>query len=161
MKLAYVLSSWLNNCSPTVVRCLRFPAKYCTMSLTTAKARDPNTFANYNEFVTKHTIANFSINFEKEKLVGNVVLTLKAATNYSKSKEVILDTSYLDINHIRIGGRDVEWDLLDRSEPFGSALKIKLNSEIGENESVDIDVRPNFADFILKWWNLANSSMNQ
>lgn len=110
------------------------------MTPTTSKARDPNTFANYNEFITKHTIANFSINFEKEKLVGNVVLSLKAVTN-SKSKEVILDTSYLDIKHIRVRGRDVKWDLLDRSEPCGSALKIKLDSEIGENESVDIDVR--------------------
>lgn len=151
MKRARFLSLWLNNCSP-VVR-LRFSAassflsKYCTiMTLTTAKRRDPNTFANYNEFITKHIVANFSINFEKEKLVGNVVLTLKPVTN-SKSKEVILDTSYLDIKQIRIRGRDAEWDLLDRSEPFGSALKIKLESEIGENESVEIDVRP-IADLI-------------
>lgn len=144
MKRAHLPLPWLNNCSPTVVR-LRFPAafsllsKYCTMTLSTAKPRDPNTFANYNEFITKHTIANFSIDFEKEKLVGNVVLTLKPVSN-SKSKEVVLDTSYLDIKHIRISGRDVEWDLLDRSEPLGSALKIKFDSEIRENESVDIDV---------------------
>lgn len=111
------------------------------MTLATAKCRDPNTFANYNEFTTKHTVANFSINFEKEKLVGNVVLTLKPLTN-SKSKEVILDTSYLDIKQIRIFGREAEWDLLDRSEPFGSALKIKLETDIGESESVEIDVRP-------------------
>lgn len=111
------------------------------MTLSRSKRRDPNTFANFDEFITKHTVANFYINFENEKLVGNVILTLKPVSN-SKSKEVILDTSYLDIKHIRVCGRDVEWDLLDRSEPFGSALKIKLDSEIGENESVDIDVRP-------------------
>lgn len=111
------------------------------MTLTTAKRRDPNTFANYNEFTTKHTVANFSINFEKEKLVGNVVLTLKPLTN-SKSKEVILDTSYLDIKKIRIFEREAEWDLLDRSEPFGSALKIKLETAIEESESIEIDVRP-------------------
>lgn len=111
------------------------------MALSRSKRRDPNTFANYNDFITKHTIANFYIDFENEKLVGNVVLTLKPVTN-SKSKEVILDTSYLDIKHIGVFGRDVEWDLLDRSEPFGSALKIKLDREIEENESVDIDVRP-------------------
>lgn len=111
------------------------------MTLITSKPRDPNTFANYNQFIIKHTIANFSINFDKEKLVWNVILTLKPVTS-SKSKEVILDTSYLDIKYIRICGRDVEWDLLDRSEPFGSALKIKLHSEIGEDESVDIDVCP-------------------
>ncbi len=118
------------------------------MTLGRSKRRDPNTFANYNEFITKHTIANFYINFEEEKLVGNVVLTLKPVTN-SKSKEVILDTSYLDIKHIGVCGRDVEWDLLDRSEPFGSALKIKLDSEIGENELVDIDVRP-ITDFLFE-----------
>lgn len=111
------------------------------MALSRSKRRDPNTFANYNEFITTHTLANFYINFENEKLVGSVVLTLKPVTN-SKSKEVILDTSYLDIKHIGVCGRDVEWDLLDRSEPFGSALKIKLDREIEENESVDINVCP-------------------
>lgn len=111
------------------------------MTLSRSKRRDPNTFANFDEFITKHTVANFYINFENEKLVGNIILTLKPVSN-SKSKEVILDTSYLEIKHIRVYGRDVEWDLLDRSEPFGSALKIKLDSEIEENESVDIDVRP-------------------
>lgn len=111
------------------------------MALTAAKPRDPNTFANYNEFITKHTVANFSIDFDKKKLVGNVLLTLKPVNNL-QSKEVVLDTSYLDIKHIQICGRDAEWNLLDRSEPFGSALKIELDTEMEENESVEIDVRP-------------------
>lgn len=141
-------------CGSTLIL-LRFPAassylsKYCKMTLTRAKRRDPNTFANYDEFITKHTVANFSINFEQEKLVGNVVLTLKPVTN-SKGKEIILDTSYLDIKQIRICGLDAEWDLLDRLEPYGSALKIKLESEIRENESVEIVVRP-IAELVFKW----------
>ena len=52
--------------------------------------RDPNTLSNYNAWRTKHTTANFEIDFDGERLKGNVELTLeKLAKNESK---VVLDT---------------------------------------------------------------------
>lgn len=53
--------------------------------------RDPNTLSNYNNFVTKHTIANFEINFEKRVLEGNVKLSLESITE-GEINRIILDT---------------------------------------------------------------------
>lgn len=103
------------------------------------RPRDPNTFSNYNEFITNHIQANFSIDFEKKNLIGNVVLKLRPVTT-TESKEIVLDTSYLDIKEIKVDGYPSNWDLLPRTEPFGSVLKITLGKPVGETESVEIDV---------------------
>jgi len=51
--------------------------------------RDPNTLANYGEWLTKHTTVNFNVNFEKQRLEGSVSLELESLTD-KKSEEVIL-----------------------------------------------------------------------
>jgi leukotriene-A4 hydrolase len=38
--------------------------------------RDPNTLSNYNAWRTKHTVANFDIDFDAKRLKGNVRLIL-------------------------------------------------------------------------------------
>jgi leukotriene-A4 hydrolase len=39
--------------------------------------RDPNTLSNYHNYVTRHTSVDFEIDFEKKRLVGEVVLSLE------------------------------------------------------------------------------------
>lgn len=56
--------------------------------------RDPNTLSNYNNFVTKHTIANLDIDFTRKALKGNVVLSLESITE-SETNEVVLDTRWV------------------------------------------------------------------
>jgi hypothetical protein len=51
--------------------------------------RDPNTLANYGEWLTKHTTVDFKINFEKQRLEGSVLLELESLTD-KKSQEIIL-----------------------------------------------------------------------
>lgn len=51
--------------------------------------RDPNTLSNYNAWRTKHTAADFEIDFEAKKLKGSVELTLQKLAN---EKKIILDT---------------------------------------------------------------------
>jgi hypothetical protein len=55
--------------------------------------RDPNTLSNYHNFVTRHTIADFEIDFSKKILNGSVTLQLESLTE-KESQEVILDTRY-------------------------------------------------------------------
>lgn len=99
--------------------------------------RDPNTLSNYNCWRTAHTTANFEILFEEQRLSGNVVLTLKSITD-SESREIILDTSYLDISEVKINGVLVKWDLLSRMDPYGSALKIYLETGIPTHHTVQV-----------------------
>lgn len=52
--------------------------------------RDPNTLSNYNAWRTKHTTADFDVDFDAKRLTGIVHLTLeRLAKNESK---IILDT---------------------------------------------------------------------
>lgn len=56
--------------------------------------RDPNTLSNYHNFLTKHTVAEFAIDFEEKVLSGGVELTLESLTE-GETKEITLDTRYV------------------------------------------------------------------
>ena len=101
--------------------------------------RDPNTLSNYQNFVTVHTIVNFDIDFDTQCLSGNVVLQLKPVPE-SQSKEIILDTSHLDIKDVKLDNASPKWSLLPRSEPYGSALKIELAESLENLQVLEVDV---------------------
>ena len=103
------------------------------------QARDPNTLSNYSCFLTTHTVANFDIDFENKNLSGNVVLSLKCI-NKIGNLDIVLDTSYLDIEGVQVDGSPAVYELHSRVEPYGSALRI--NSGLGsDQENVELDVR--------------------
>lgn len=87
--------------------------------------RDPNTLSNYDKFVTRHTTTNFTIDFAKSQLKGTVQLTLE---RLASSDEVVLDTSFLKINGLKVDGKESGWNLAERTEPFGSPLTIKVGA---------------------------------
>jgi aminopeptidase N len=104
--------------------------------------RDPNTLSNYDDFKTTHTVANLSIDFSKEQLAGNVTLILEATASV-KTGEITLDTSYLDVLDVKVRGSSTKWDLLSRTEPYGSALKVQAGSvKPGTSVTLDVCFRP-------------------
>lgn len=109
------------------------------LTATRQDSHDPNTLSNYNDFLTLHTAANLSIDFQKQVLGGNVLLKLKAV-NKAERQSVILDTSYVDIQDVKVDGISSTWKLLSRTEPYGSALEIGLEKVILESQTVDISV---------------------
>ena len=109
------------------------------VAATMTMPRDPNTLSNYHNFLTTHTKAHFDVDFVNERLTGNVILKLKSITD-AESREVVLDTSHLDIKHVKLDRVPLKWNLLPRSEPYGSALKIELEKAIAIEESIEIDV---------------------
>lgn len=52
--------------------------------------RDPNTLSNYNAWRTKHTTANFEIDFDQKRLKGNVELTFEKLA--LEEQKLVLDT---------------------------------------------------------------------
>jgi leukotriene-A4 hydrolase len=110
------------------------------MATTISMPRDPNTLSNYNNWKTKHTRAEFTIDFDNKKLIGNVVLDLESITD-GESEEIILDTSYLDIKNISLDGAKVsDWAVKDRTEPYGSPLHIKLPGGKAKRECVRVQI---------------------
>lgn len=88
--------------------------------------RDPNTLSNYGKWKTKHTIADLAIDFKKQRLSGTITLHLESVTE-RLSEEIILDSSFLDIENVSINGIKTDnWKIQDRSEPYGSPLSIKV-----------------------------------
>ena len=111
------------------------------VSTKTNLVRDPNTLSNYNNFITTHTTTNFDIDFDQKRLSGNVILKLKSISD-SKTKDIILDTSYLDVKGVKCKDEPVvQWSLLPRFEPYGSALKISFKKEAELNRLFEIDIQ--------------------
>ena len=107
---------------------------------TQSRLRDPNTLSNYDQFLTVHTAASLSIDFEQKILTGNVTLNLIPVGD-SKSTEIILDTSFLQIQDVKVDGQASSWELLPRAEPYGSALKTTFKEPPRESENVVVKVR--------------------
>lgn len=100
---------------------------------------DPNTLSNYNNFITTNTTVNLEINFDTKLITGYVILKLKSITN-AAAKELILDTSYLRVTHVKIGNETPKWELLPRFEPYGSPLKIHLPDGVEKEKIIEVKV---------------------
>ncbi|KAL9130480.1 MAG: hypothetical protein Q9217_001352 [Psora testacea] len=110
------------------------------MTTSTDTRRDPNTLSNYHQFTTIHTQVNLDIDFNKRILAGNIVLNLKpTSTCKASSPEIVLDTSYLDIQDVEVNLQSCEWVLQPRTDPFGSALRIKLDKAVEDGHSVEVN----------------------
>ena len=102
--------------------------------------RDPNTLSNYNSFLTTHTTVNLNIDFDKKVIGGSITLTLKSITD-TAAKEILLDTSHLNVKEVVLDGRVPKWDLLPRFEPYGSALRIKLENGVENGKNVQLEMK--------------------
>ncbi|KAJ5791376.1 uncharacterized protein N7518_008387 [Penicillium psychrosexuale] len=121
--------------------------------------RDPNTVSNYNNWRSTHITANFDILFDQKKLVGNVVYQFKSITD-GESQEIILDTSHLDIGAVKVDGQLSKWEFLPRLEPYGVPLKIRLDTPVKLNGTVEVDIEVETTDkcTALQWLTPAQTS---
>ncbi|KAJ5851932.1 Leukotriene A4 hydrolase [Penicillium soppii] len=101
--------------------------------------RDPNTVSNYNNWRSTHVTANFDILFDQKKLIGNVVHQFKSITD-AESREIILDTSHLQIHSVKVDGQPSKWEFLPPLEPFGVPLKISLDQGVQLNGTIEVDI---------------------
>ncbi|KAI8992346.1 peptidase family M1-domain-containing protein [Pilobolus umbonatus] len=86
---------------------------------------DPSTQANIKQVITEHIHLNWSVDFSKHILKGNVMLDLK--TLVDNVDRVVLDTSYLDIQSISLDGHLMEFTLEKRYASLGSALTVHIS----------------------------------
>ncbi|EXJ88595.1 leukotriene A-4 hydrolase [Capronia coronata CBS 617.96] len=121
--------------------------------------RDPNTLANYNNWRTVHTSTALDILFDQQKLQGSVTHSLESITD-GESDEILLDSSHIQIHSVKADGKQVKWELMDRLEPYGSPLKIKLGRTVKLNEKVEvhIDLETTALCTALQWLTPAQTS---
>ncbi|CAL3967739.1 unnamed protein product [Diplocarpon coronariae] len=123
----------------------RLPSKQAQMTLvrkmvSITKPRDPTTVSNYNYWKTKHTIADFAIDFKKQRLTGTVTLQLESVTD-KDSEDIVLDTSFLDISDISLNGTKIkDWKVAERSEPYGSPLSVRIPGGASKGSVVELAI---------------------
>ncbi|KXT07826.1 hypothetical protein AC579_9689 [Pseudocercospora musae] len=101
--------------------------------------RDPNTLSSYNAWRTKHTTADFEVDFDAKRLTGVVHMELEKLANESK---VILDTSYLEITSVEIEGDKARWELAkSRVEPYGSPLTVHVEEKHHQSSRPTLKLR--------------------
>ncbi|KAF4967502.1 hypothetical protein FSARC_4966 [Fusarium sarcochroum] len=117
-----------------------------------AAHRDPSTLSNYGAWRTRHTTANFKIDFEKQILKGNVVLQLESQTD-KESNEIILDSRFVDISTIRVNSTESKWELKDYNAPLGAPLHISVPDGVAKGELIDlaIDLQTTSKCTALQW----------
>lgn len=66
-----------------------------------------------------------------------MTLHLESLTN-GRSREIILDSSFVEVRGITVDDEKVEWDLKDRFEPYGSPLIIKVPAGRSKGEMIRV-----------------------
>jgi len=119
-------------------------------------AHDYFTYANTDQFVTKHIALDLDVDFEKKTLSGSVVLTLQKTELVAR--EIVLDTRDLTIHSVGIVGADgsvlpASYALGQRDERKGAPLFITLPVEVEQNATllVRIDYTTSANASALQW----------
>lgn len=92
-----------------------------------SQEQDPCTLSNYRGFEVVQSSLDLNVSFEKKNVSGTVTYELK---NLKSTTEVVLDTSFLDIEQAFVDEKAVDFKLEARKEPFGSPLVIKLSNVV-------------------------------
>ena len=121
--------------------------------------RDPNTLSNYDAWRTRHTTANLNIEFDDKRLRGSVILELESQTDKA-SKEIILDSSYVDVSSIKLNAAPSAWEIRDRIGANGSPVHISVPNGASKGEVVKLEIELATTDkcTALQWLTPAQTS---
>lgn len=119
-------------------------------------ARDYFTFANTDQFVTKHLELDLTVDFDAQQLHGSATLNMERIA--SDAREIILDTRDLTIEAVSITVGDNEateasFELGETHPVMGTPLTIKLQGKAGAVSSlaVRISYRTSPESTALQW----------
>ncbi|WVQ82071.1 leukotriene A-4 hydrolase/aminopeptidase [Cryptococcus sp. DSM 104549] len=98
--------------------------------------RDPATLSNYLAIVTTHIDLTWSIDWEARVFGGSAKLQLEARED--GVKEVVLDSSYLDVKSVEVEGEKVDHKIDGRIDVMGEALHIPLPKTLSEGQSTSV-----------------------
>ncbi|KAH8170589.1 peptidase family m1 domain-containing protein [Sarocladium implicatum] len=121
--------------------------------------RDPSTRSNYGAWRTRHTTANFNIDFEAKRLKGSVILELVSQTD-KQSNEVILDSRFVHVSGVSIDSTESKWDLKDHAEPLGAPLHVAVPNGAAKGDVINlkIDLETTEKCTALQWLTPAQTS---
>lgn len=137
----------------------RRPFSRTLATATMGIARDPNTLSNSAAWLTKHTTADLTIDFKENSLRGRVDYDIVSRTQ-KESREIVLDTSFLSVRSVSVGGAEARWELKERHKAYGAPLHIAVPEGAAEGDVVrlSIEVQTTKECTALQWLTPAQTS---
>ncbi|ORY35363.1 peptidase family M1-domain-containing protein [Naematelia encephala] len=101
---------------------------------------DRATLSNYLSIRTTHIDLTWSIDWKTQIFSGDAVVKLEV-TDEGGVEEIVLDTSYLDIQKVEVDGQQVTWKLAERLPGvMGSALHVQTGKKLVKGDDVEVKV---------------------
>ncbi|BFZ56497.1 Leucyl aminopeptidase yscIV [Savitreella phatthalungensis] len=113
-------------------------------------SRDVSTNANYSSWRTRHTVLDCTIDFVQQCLIGKVGLTVDKVGSEA-TDELVLDTSFLNIDRVDVDGNPVSYEVRQRKEPLGSPLVIRLPADAAGSIAITIHYSTTARCTALQW----------
>ncbi|PRT53290.1 Leukotriene A-4 hydrolase [Wickerhamiella sorbophila] len=107
---------------------------------------DPSTLSNYTKVSLRSTAVRLKVNWPTKTLSGSVKYQFDSIVN----AEVVLDTSFLDVNSVVFNGQPVKYSISARQEPLGAPLVICL-PESALSGDLDIEFATTEKCTALQW----------
>lgn len=115
-------------------------ANSVSFNFDTMANRDPTTLSNYSAWRTKHTTVDFKLDFEQKYLKGTATLQLESQTD-RESKEVVLDTRFIDVKAVHVNSADSKWELKPHTDPFGAPLHVYIPTGAAKGDIIDVAIQ--------------------
>lgn len=109
---------------------------------------DYTTKSNYTDVCVNNTDLNIEILFKEKKIVGRVTYDL---TPLKSLNEIILDSSYIQINEIKVNGTSSGFSFAERVEPFGTPVSVTTSIPQDSPLSVAIDFETTDESTAIQW----------
>ncbi|KAH8111425.1 peptidase family M1-domain-containing protein [Phellopilus nigrolimitatus] len=99
---------------------------------------DPTTQSNYLSISTEHVAFDWNVDFDRKIIFGSATHTLLVKDNIAK--EVIFDSTDLDIASVEVAGGPVPFKLSEKHPVMGSALHVPFSKPIPKGTNVKVKV---------------------
>ena len=122
---------------------------------------DYSTLSNYQSFKLDNTDLEFNVFFNESFMEGSVSYDLSLINK--DTKEINLDTSYIDVASVEINGTETNFEILPRVEPLGSKLVINSMGSVKVNEKFNLRLffKTTKECTALQWLNGEQTSTNK
>jgi leukotriene-A4 hydrolase len=109
---------------------------------------DYSTLSNYKSFKVQNSTFDIELKFDEKIIVGSIKYDLLTLSSISK---IVLDSSFLKINSIKVNDEARSYQTTERSEPLGAALVIELEAPSDSKLEVLIEFETTKDSTALQW----------
>lgn len=109
---------------------------------------DYTTKSNYTDFKVNNTDLNIELLFDRKKIVGNVSYDL---TTLKKFDSLVLDSSFIKVNSIKVNGAASKFTIGERREPWGEPITVASSFDANEHVALAVEFETTEQSTAIQW----------